>query len=184
MSYFDKFIPGNVAIFNIELKKLASALGTDAEWHKAVMLLESGFKPNAFNADGGASGLIQFYPDVKNGNYKTLSGKKVDLTYLRSLSAVDQLPYVYMYYSSFKNRIKSIFDLYMVNFIPAGLNKPDNFLLDFPQYHLPSATIAKANPAIDLNKDGKIYVYEFKDYIRKKIPAEVLSEIEKKKIVD
>jgi hypothetical protein len=181
MSYFDKYIPGNVALFNQELNKIAEILGTNPEWHKAVMYLESGFDPGAYNPDGGASGLIQFYPDVKNGNFKTLAGKKVDLTLIRSMSAVNQLPYVYMYYSAYKNRMKSIYDLYMVNFIPAGLNKPDNFLLDFPKYHLPAASIAKANPAIDLNRDGQIYVYEFKNYIRKKIPAAVLEEIEKKK---
>ena len=180
MSYFDLYIPGDKAKFNDELNKIAVALKTDPEWHKAVMYMESGFDPKAYNSNGGASGLIQLYPDQKGGDIKTMAGQKVSLSYIRTLSAVDQLPFIYLYYKPYAGKMHSIYDLYMINFLPAGLGKPDNFLLEFPKYHLSAATIAKANPAIDLNKDNKIYVGEFKDYIRKKIPAAVLQELEKK----
>lgn len=138
-------------------------------WIMAVMSSESGFSASVKNSIG-CVGLIQFCPDQSGGSYKTIAGKKIDLNWLRSLSPVDQLDYVFSYYSPLKNKITRFHDLYMATFYPAAMGKADDFVIGSEKSPEWVKTIAKNNPAIDINKDGRITVGEFRQFSLSKVP--------------
>jgi hypothetical protein len=135
-----------------------------------VMSLESGVDPTAHNANGNASGLIQFMPSTLKG-----LGYQGSHSDFRQLSAIDQLDYVKKY---IMNNMKynggpftSAAQYYVANFLPVALQlpgiksgDPDTIIVaknpDHP--HLPGVSTHmesvyyNANPVLDANKDGVI----------------------------
>lgn len=174
-----------------KVNEYSELLGINPNWLMAVMKAESGLNPKAVNKqpasvpgydeDGiliklagqpdadninvrslyRATGLIQFMP-------KTAKGLNTHTDDLIEMSGTEQLFYVYKYYQPYKGKIKSYFDLYLVTFFPAAIGKPDNWV--FETSKIKASTIAKQNPGIDLNKDDKITIAEFKGYLLKTIP--------------
>lgn len=179
--------------FIAKVQQIAVNLGINPNWLMFVMKIESGLNPQAVNKQPAstpgydengqlvkpagvqdssdpetraiyrATGLIQFMPKTAKG-LDTLNEE------LYNMSGVNQLNYVYKYYLPYKGKIKSLADLYLITFFPAGLGKTDDFI--FKTSSVSAEKIALANPGIDLNKDKKITLAEFKQFIFNKIPNE------------
>lgn len=115
----------------------------------ACMAWESGrsFSPSMKNQAGsGAVGLIQFMPDTAK-----LLGTSINA--LAKMTPVQQLNYVYKYFAGYKGRLKNLGDVYMAILWPAGVGKPDSFVL-WNQATKP--TTYRQNIGLDVNKDGQI----------------------------
>lgn len=177
----------NPTEFEQTMRNVASLLGINPNWLMMVMWNESRLNAQAVNKQPGdsdipltravsrATGLIQFMPDTAIRLGTTTKA-------LYSLSAIDQLHYVYKYFKPWAGKIKDYFDLYIITFFPGALGKPDDYILETSK--LSAALIAKQNPFFDVNKDGKITVGEIKrrmyESIPKSIVAEVMTTLEKK----
>ena len=177
----------NPTEFEQTMRNVSSLLGINPNWLMMVMWNESRLNAQAVNKQPGdsdnpltrtasrATGLIQFMPDTAIRLGTTTKA-------LYSLSAIDQLNYVYKYFKPWSGKIKDYFDLYIITFFPVALGKPDDYILQTSK--LSAALIAKQNPFFDVNKDGKITVGEIKrrmyESIPKSIVADVMSTLEKK----
>ena len=157
--WYEDFVKTNKDIFLQKVKEISSLLGINPNWLMFVMRWESSLNPAAVNPISGATGLIQFLP-------YTAKSLGTSTTALKNMSNIDQLDYVYKYYAPYRGKIKSLYDCYLVVFFPAALGKPDSWILQTSS--TTPGIIAAQNPALDLNKDGKITVGEFKQYIDKK----------------
>jgi Transglycosylase SLT domain len=155
-------------VFAAAVCSVSAFLEIDSNWLMAVMKAESGIKANARNTsfpfmkdgklDGYATGLVQFIPSTARSMGTTTWD-------LEKLSRVEQMDYVKKYFAPYKGKIKSYFDLYMVTFFPAGLPNSENADWVFETSKIRRASIAKSNPTIDINKDGKITIAEFRQYL-------------------
>lgn len=126
---------------------VADMLGIQPDWLEGVMWIESRLNPQAVNKTTGATGLIQFMPATA----KALGTTTADLL---KMSFDEQMDYVYMYLRPYKDKMRSLVDVYLAVFFPAAISKPDSYVLQTAK--LSPAIIAKQNPAYDLNKDGQI----------------------------
>lgn len=143
------------------------------DWMMKTFRLESGFRSDIKTPLGSAAGIFQ----CTKGNRDRLGFPKN----WRELSPLQQLPWYRVYlWCALDNldcsKITDRCDFYMVNFMPAFADKPDNSKLAtacggtckkynkrkkyYCAYH--------ANPAFDLNKDGKIFKYEVAALLSKK----------------
>ena len=105
--------------FALALSGVGERLGLDPNYLAAVMSLESGFKPDAVNPKGGATGLIQFMPATA-----TLLGTTASA--LRQMTAIQQLPFVEAFYRKAGQSIRKNTpgDYYMATFMPAFVGAP------------------------------------------------------------
>jgi len=120
----DKSVNGK--LFHDRLQSIAKDLGVSRSNLLRIMEMESGMDPAARNPDTNARGLIQFKPKTALSTF----GKTAD--WLATLSAYDQLLYVWEFYK--KNKLPkgaSLGDIYMVTFMPAAVsqNVPDDYVL-------------------------------------------------------
>ena len=152
---FENYVKSNKAEFLAKVENISAKLLIDPNWLMAVMYKESRLNPQAVNSRGGATGLIQFMP-------ATAQALGTSTAALKAMTNVQQLDYVYKYYKPYITKLNSYPDLYLATFFPAALGKSDDYILQTSK--LSAATIADANPGIDLNKDRKITVGEFKEY--------------------
>jgi len=150
------------------LQGVASRLGISPEDLLSVMKHESGLDPKAVNPYSDATGLIQFMPD-------TAKGYGTNVQDLYKMSATDQLKFVEMHYKTQKLAGRSRGDLYMATFMPAALNKPDNFVLGEDRenagsvFGLSKYKIYQQNKINDYNKDGILTVGDVRrslDYVK------------------
>lgn len=153
----ENYIPSNKQAFIDRVNDICNQLNINPDWLMLNMYHESGLKPQAYNSNGGATGLIQFMPDTAQG-----LGTSTDDLY--NMSNVDQLDYVLKYYYPYRNKIKTGFDLFLVTFFPAAIGQPDDYV--FHTSHLSAQAIASANGIFDLNKDGQITMAEYKQNIK------------------
>jgi hypothetical protein len=157
--------------FSEKVKQVCRELGIDPNWLMMVMKAESGLKASAKNYQNGrlvAVGLIQF---VK----PTAESLGTSLERLLSMDMIEQMDYVKKYFSPYKGRIKSYYDLYLINFFPAGIGKSDDWVFETSRQS--RRLIASQNKGIDINKDLKITMSEFKQYLRKVVPKEYEQQI-------
>jgi murein DD-endopeptidase MepM/ murein hydrolase activator NlpD len=76
------------------LNEVAKSFGVPGEWLAEVISIET---ENTFRTDikerggSGATGMIQFYPDVRGGTTKTINGKVYDLRTIGAMSMEQQL---------------------------------------------------------------------------------------------
>lgn len=141
---------------------IADTLQFDPNWLMACMAWESAetFSSSIKNAAGsGATGLIQFMPSTAI-SLGTTTAK------LAQMTPEDQLNYVYKYFKPYKGRIKNLGDLYMAILWPAGVGKPDSYVL-WDKKTRP--TTFRQNAGLDLNKDGKITRAECLKKIQEKL---------------
>lgn len=153
---YEEYIKTNKADFLQELKRYCNLLAVNPEWVMVVMYAESRLNEKAVNPKTRATGLIQFMPGTAVGLGTTVEN-------LKALSNVQQLYYVYKYFAPYAGRISSVYDLYKIVFFPAMLGKSGDWVLQTSK--LSAETIARANSIIDLNKDRKITVSEFEQYV-------------------
>ena len=154
--YLNKIPDTEQAAFAAKLAGIAAELKADPNWLMQVMWAESKLKSAAVNPKTGASGLIQFMP-------ATAKGLGTSVEALRKMNAVQQLDYVRKYFLPYKGRMKSYYDVYSVVFFPALIGKPDSWVLQTSR--LSAEIIAKQNPVVNIIKDSKITVAEFKQYV-------------------
>ncbi|MED9962193.1 MAG: transglycosylase SLT domain-containing protein [Bacteroidales bacterium] len=152
---FEEYVKENRSYFLDKVEEISRKLMIAPEWLMAVMYKESKLNHKAVNSTSGATGLIQFMPS-------TAQGLGTSTTALKNMSNIEQLDYVYKYYRPYVTKLNSYPDLYLATFFPKALSKSDDYVMQTSS--LSASTIARQNPAIDLNKDGKITVAEFKQY--------------------
>lgn len=133
-----------------DTKQIAKGLNCKTNDLLAVMNQESSLNPTAVNKNSGASGLIQFTPDVARE-----LGTSVEE--VRQMSAEEQLPYIREYLVSRKETAGfaprerlSAGDLYALVLAPARAK--DDMLYDSVE----NKTAYNANKGLDVDKDGQI----------------------------
>lgn len=151
--------------FMEKLKKVSANLGVSEKDLIGIMKHESELNPRAVNPMSRATGLIQFMPDTARS-----LGTTIDEIY--KMSATEQLDLVEKYYKA--NGVRNgddIGDLYMLTFMPAARNKPDNFVLGNKNggkvFGLSMAAIYRQNRPFDSNGDGIFTVGDIKNRIRR-----------------
>ena len=151
-----------------KVREVSTRLGIDPNWLMAIMYWESArsFSPSIQNSIG-ATGLIQFIPSTARGLGTTT-------TALKNMSAVDQLDYVEKYFNVYKGKLNSYVDTYFSVFFPLAIGKPDDWVIQGAG--ISSNQIAKQNPAFDVNKDGKVQVWEVKKVMLEKLPSEWIND--------
>ena len=164
--------------FIAKVKSVCASLGMDPNWLMAIIYWESArtFSPSITNSIG-ATGLIQFMPSTAAELGTTTAA-------LRSMSAVQQLDWVYKYYKMWFKRLgiskpNGYIDAYLIIFWPRAVNKGDDFVIQAA--NLPASLIASQNPAFDINRDRKITVGEIKKVMLSKLPSAWAAEFVKKK---
>lgn len=110
----------------------------------AIMVFESGLNPAYKNPNSSASGLIGFMDD-------TATGLNTTTEKLRSMSAVEQLDYVYKYYEWKAGKMESLGDIYMATLWPKGIGESNDYIL-FSK----GSNQYKWNDYLDINGDGDI----------------------------
>ncbi len=168
---FEDKVTRNKEAFIAKVKSISAKLLIEPDWLMAVMYKESGLNEKAVNPNGGATGLIQFMPATARSLGTTTAA-------LKAMSNVEQLDYVYKYYKPYITKLNSYPDLYLATFFPVALGKSDDWVLQTST--LSAKTIARANPAIDLDKNDKITVGEFKQYCYNKFDAAIQARLKKK----
>lgn len=160
--------------FTKNLSKVANNIGTDSQNLMTVFKHESGFNPQAINPKTKAVGLIQFMP-------ATAAGLGTSTQELLKMSGNEQLPYVEKYFKPHSGKLNSVEDLYMVTFLPAALNKPDNFVIGVAPgkvgprgensnesiWELNRGKLYTQNHVFDLDKKGYYTVGDVKERIRR-----------------
>jgi hypothetical protein len=159
--------------FFIKLGAIGKVLQANPNWLMQVFKAESGVDPARRNTyspfytvkdgkkvlDGYATGFIQFIPDTA----RRLGTSTYDL---EKMGYLQQLDYVYKYFAPYAGKLKNYFDVYLVVFFPAAIphTNDDNWV--FETKNISRSAVAKANPAIDINKNGTITMGEFKQYVK------------------
>ena len=155
-------------IFKDKLKEVSSEIGVGENSIIKLMKHESGLNPSIKNSIG-CVGLIQFCPDSRGGNTKTIAGKTYNLSDLQNDLKL-QMDAIKEFWSAGKRsgKIKNASDLYIYNFFPVAAGKDDNFILQTKG--LSAKTVAKANPIFNrkLGKpiDSPLTVGDLKQYYK------------------
>lgn len=169
MLIYENQIPYNKQAFIEKVLDVSNRLGINPNWLMAVMYFESAktFSPGIQNPYTNATGLIQFMPS-------TAIELGTTIFELKNMTAVQQLEYVYKYYSRYKSKIKSYVDLYLSTFFPAAIGKPLDFIVQ--TNNISAELIANQNPIFDLDNNNKITVSEIQKVMLDKIPQNWLKE--------
>jgi peptidoglycan hydrolase-like protein with peptidoglycan-binding domain len=147
--------------FNKKLDKIADALGVSSKDLVAIMKQESGVNPAAVNKLSGATGLIQFMPD-------TARRLGTNVEELRTMSAVEQLDYVYKYFRMVGVKPgMGLGDLYMAVFMPKYVGADDSTVLGKEGASGFSGKVYAQNKGLDKNKDGSITVADVKSSVQR-----------------
>lgn len=134
------------------VKYIADSLGmpyTGADELMACMAFETGetFSPTIKNGAGAPYyGLIQFGAAAAK-DIGTTTGALVKLT------AEEQLIFVHKFFQPYKGKLKNLSDVYLRILWPAGVGKPEDYVL-WDQKTRPTTYVQ--NKGLDINKDGKI----------------------------
>lgn len=158
----------NNPTFKDKLKEVSSEIGVGENSIIKLMKHESGLNPSIKNSIG-CVGLIQFCPDSRGGNTKTIAGKTYNLSDLQNDLKL-QMDAIKEFWSAGKRngKIKNASDLYIYNFFPVAAGKDDNFILQTKG--LSAKTVAKANPIFNrkLGKpiDSPLTVGDLKQYYK------------------
>lgn len=173
--YIEK-IPASIrSAFAQKVESIASFLGIHPNWLMQVMQAESKLKPDAANLQGKdkhlvAAGLLQFTA----GSGIVKAGKVPSIAHILTLPALAQLDLVKWYFTPYKGRMRSYYDVYAVTFFPAMIGKPDDWVLQTKG--MPADTIARQNPAISKGA-SHITVAAFKRYTVGLIPTSVRTKL-------
>lgn len=134
--------------FATALTELGERLSLDPNYIGAVMSLESGFNPKAVNASGGATGLIQFMP-------ATATHLGTSTAALKSMTAVQQLPFVEKYFEQAGRAIRSDVpgDYYMATFYPSFVGRSSDAVIATQ-----GQAVYDQNAGLDVDHDGTLTV--------------------------
>jgi Transglycosylase SLT domain len=132
--------------FKAKVIAISDKLGCDPSHLMSAMAFETGetFSPKIQNPKSKATGLIQFMPSTAKG-----LGSSIDE--LKAMTAEDQLDVVGRYLRPFKNRMKSLSDVYMTILLPSAVGKAEAH----PLFVSPKIAYVQ-NKGLDVNKDGVV----------------------------
>jgi hypothetical protein len=159
------------SVYQIEVDKkvreIATKLDINPNWIMIVFKSESEMDKHVRNSIG-CVGLIQFCPDRAGGNTKTIQGTTYLLDTVRNMSWSDQIDLCYKYWYPFRNRIESLYDLYLCTFYPLALTKSDSWIFGSQISDAAAKNIVKSNPSI---ANGAAYITRkvFAKYIDRKV---------------
>jgi hypothetical protein len=147
------------ADFKARVSQICAGLGCDPNFLMAAMAFESveTFSPSIVNPISGATGLIQFMP-------KTAEGLGTTTSALKMMTALGQLDFVQKYLQPFKNKMRSLSDVYMTILFPPGVGKTESFVL----FSRPSIQYQQ-NQSLDVNRDGVITKGEAASLVQAKL---------------
>jgi hypothetical protein len=137
--------------FRTKVRAIATDLACDPSDLMACMAWESGrsFRPDVKNMAGsGATGLIQFMPAVA-----AELGTSTEA--LAQMTAETQLDWVERYFAPYRGKLHDLASVYMAILWPAGISKPDNYVLFDKDDHDHPARY-RQNAGLDINKDGHV----------------------------
>jgi len=160
--YIDRVNSIERIAFIEKLNRIANFLKVDPNWLMQVMYSESRINPKAQNKQNGrlvAAGIIQ---------WTKASGVPGAPASILNLNLMQQLDLMQSYYLPFRGKMKSYFDVYLVTFFPAAMGKPDDYVFQTKRYS--AGLIAAQNAALNINKDDKVTMAEFKEYVKKTVP--------------
>jgi hypothetical protein len=135
--------------FKYRVIDISIDLNIPVDFLMACMAFESGrsFRADKKNLAGsGATGLIQFMPSTAISLGTTTAE-------LAKMTPEDQLHYVHKYFKPYRNKLKTIDDVYMAILWPRAIGEPDDYVL-FDIKTKP--TTYRQNASLDFNRDGKI----------------------------
>lgn len=146
--------------FKASVLWIEGELKLDADSLMSCMAFETGgtFSPAVKNAAGSSGlGLIQFMAATYTSmvkKYPNLGRKVPNHAALASLTAVEQLSWVYFYFRSFRSDFSAMTleDIYMHILYPKAIGKP----LDWEMPWKYGELAYKQNAGLDANKDKKI----------------------------
>ncbi len=153
------------AAFSQKVTAIATWLGIDPNWLMQVMYAESRLNAKAQNIKNNrliAAGILQW---TKASGFPGAPQSVLKYNHLQQLDEVKK------YFTPYRGKMHSYFDVYLVTFFPAAVGQGDHFI--FATSQLPASLIASQNPAIDTVKDGKITMSEFKQYVWNSTPDAV-----------
>lgn len=167
--YIDKVPVSIQSEFAQKVQSIAAFLSIHPDWLMQVMYAESKLKPTAANRQGKdkhlvAAGLLQFTA----GSGIVKAGKVPSIAHILNMPALAQLDLVKWYFTSFRGKMKSYYDVYAVTFFPAMIGKPDNWVLQTK--NLSAVTVASQNKGI-ANGKSFITVADFKRYAVSLVPT-------------
>lgn len=161
--------------FEQKVNDVAAGLQTNPNFLMQVMKAESGLRPDIQNTtypmhNGYATGLIQFTPDTA----ATLGTSTDDL---KQMSRVEQMDWVYKYFSPYIGQLNSYFAIYLVTFFPAAISHVDDDNYVFETNRISRSSIAQSNPTMDINGDGMVTMAEFKQYVQNSVKEQYWNDI-------
>lgn len=109
----------------------AHAVGIEPDWLATIINFETGgtFSTTQKNAAGsGATGLIQFMPDVAQHLLGTDTPSEA-ITKLESMSFPEQMKVVEKYFAPHAGKMKSLSDAYLAVIYPAFIEAPDSAVM-------------------------------------------------------
>lgn len=165
-----------------KLKEIYQEFGIYPTWLLSIMWSESNINPAARNRNGGASGLIQFFPRP-DGIIRVGSAPQISAENMRKLSLVQQMAYVNAYFSQYKNhknKMTSVGAVYAFVYLPARIIRPLQALQTIPGDIVLTRNAARGgdprniryytdNPVLDFNRDGYITVGDLTAKLNKHI---------------
>lgn len=117
-----------------KVQEVSKDLGINPNDLLSVMQIESGISTSIRNqSNGKAAGLIQFYPD-SGKTYKTIGGKKYEISDIANMDFITQMDLVKDYISDIKKYnpkadLSSFDELYTAVYYPKALGKGDDYVI-------------------------------------------------------
>jgi hypothetical protein len=159
--------------FFTAIRKTAARFGCPTIDLLAVLFSESGCRATAHNANGDASGLLQFMPDTLIG-----LGWTQGHAAFRALSAEQQAPYVERFFlPHLAKGLTSAQRLHWAAFVPAGMTGDDDPGHVVAGKSGPFAFAYNGNPLLDLDHDGLITLGELHDWTWRQCQGQRWEEI-------
>lgn len=173
--YIEKIPVAIRSTFAQKVGSIASFLGIHPNWLMQVMWAESKLKADAANRQGKdkhlvAAGLLQF----TEGSGIVKAGKVPSIKHILTLPMLSQLELVKWYFTPYKGKMQSYYDVYAATFFPAMIGKSDSWVLQ--SNNLSAQTIAKQNPAVSKGK-SHITVADFKRYTVSLVPTSIRNRV-------
>ena len=154
-----------------KIQQVADKLDVPADWITMIMNTESGITHDIENGIG-CVGFVQFCPNKSGSTIKTIGNQTLNVQDLKTkISPVDQLDWVYSYFAPYANKLTSFYDMYLFNFYPYAVGKPDDYIIGSQISMAAAKQIAAQNKALDVSGNGYITLKDYKKFVDKKIAA-------------
>jgi len=158
--YIDKIPQLNRNAFEKKVIEVANYLEINPNWLMILMNFETAgqMKPTTTNSKG-CVGFIQFCSDgLYNGeSAKKILGKWHTLQAIKNSGYVGQMNYVRDFFVPYKDKIETIYDLYVALFYPYALGRGDSFKFGSEISPERVKTVANQNKAISQGKEYITY---------------------------